>query len=378
MGQTKITQVVFRIVEDKMDVNKTIYNNLYLLQTKYSDNRLYIDYSIKSEDIKDFLFFKGNFIEKQRLAIDIIRNAMAAHGKQLLYETLVELGQIEYHIRILEPRIRDHVVHALNSYLLGIFITENYIKPIKGIFTNPFQWKIAGLFHDIGYPIEIAGGLITPFTEKVIDLKSRFIPITTKIFFKIVPVGLEELSNHVDSFNLIQRQIDKWGLIIDARREYEAKISRGEICHGMISALSVLSLIDSMYQKYNPKREFKVKRPSINGQENIDFNQEYFMEDVVPACSSIFLHNLPVSCFEKTKIELEKAPLAYLLRISDCLQEWDRPKKDEINGVPCTNFEILIDHQNRLVLKANIPDMLKDKMRNELFGALVAPDILIE
>lgn len=85
-------------------------------------------------------------------------------------------------------RQRDHFIHSVNVFVLGLAIyaqNENYREIFKGyILDNEFykkyyrdsnndysheeflyRWGIAALFHDIGYPFEIIGKQI----DKVID-----------------------------------------------------------------------------------------------------------------------------------------------------------------------------------------------------------------
>jgi len=52
----------------------------------------------------------------------------------------------------------------------------------------------------------------------------------------------------------------------------------------MISSLAVLYVIDLMYQKYNPTREY---RDIFVEGSNISCNQSCFENDVIPACEVI-------------------------------------------------------------------------------------------
>jgi hypothetical protein len=308
------------------------------------------DYGFLPCDVEGFLTNPSDFLTRQANAISIIEDIMTAHGKQELLRHVVQLAKVEHGIGELEPRVRDHVVHALLSFLLGVLLNEYFLKP-DGLNVGAFQWKLAGLFHDVGYPAQIAKDILRPYTDEINNIKRALSVTRPDVFFRIGPVGLDELANKLNSLDLIQEWLDMWGLKIDARSEYTQMIDSGGVCHGMISALSVLYIIDMMYQKYNSARTYI----DIYDPPNINWNQSYFENDVVPACAAIFVHNLPSRCFQLAPLDRSRAPLPFLLRLSDCLQDWDRPSADDPTGVPDTQFDINVI-SGRLRFKVSRPD----------------------
>lgn len=122
----------------------------------------------------------------------------------------------------------------------------------------------------------------------------------------------------------------------------------------MISALVLLYVIDLMYQKNNPRREYKDIYSHRDGGRRINFNQENFEQKIAPACAAVYIHNLPDKCFSKAKIDRSKAPVAFLLKLSDCLQEWERPSYKDHEGLSAERFDIKIENEN-LVFQAQIP-----------------------
>ena len=329
----------------------------------------YEDYCCDKDEIKGFLTIDNqDSRQRQEEAISIINKIMTAHGKQELRGTVTELARVEYGTRELEPFIRDHVVHALLSFLLGIYINENFLKS-SGCHVKPFPWKLAGLFHDIGYPVQVARNILNPFTKKINEIKHDLGVEAPDVFFKVVPVGLDKLIGGTSGLDLIQSHLDKWELKIDANREYNDMVSSGRICHGIISSLSVLYVIDLMYQKYNPER----KCQDIYDQMGVTWNQSYFENDVIPACSAIFIHNLPSNRFKTARLNKKRAPLAFLLRLSDCLQDWDRPFADNPLGIPNSEYDIQITGGRLVFTVAN--KARRDKIADEIASSLVASDI---
>lgn len=349
-----------------MNINRTLIKEINPYLYNYDCDR-------DQNEIEDFLTHHGNFLERQKEAIHIIEDIMTKHGKKELLRHVAELARVEHGIRELEPWVRDHVVHALLSFILGIYLNEKFLKPLFSCHINDFQWKLAGLFHDVGYPVQVAKDILRPFTAKINEIKGNLDVRSQDLYFKVVPVGLVNLKNNLNSLDLIQERLDEWDLQINAQKEYNQMINSGEICHGIISSLAVLYVIDLMYQKYNPKRKYSDIYAMSS---NINWNQTYFERDVISACSAIYTHNLPNRCFTNAKIDRSKAPVAFLLKLSDCLQEWERPSSTNPTGFSAAKFDIKIDN-HQLIFYANISDDNKKKIKDEISSFMVAQDVQI-
>lgn len=354
-----------------MSIKDTLLNNIN-----------FSEYIEDSAPLKEFLnipyisFEENNlindpFLEKQKTSNDLIKNIMTKHGKGMLYESVAEMARIEYGSRKLAPKHRDHVVHAVNTFILGIHINQKFFK--RDYQVKPFQWKLASLFHDIGYPVEFASRyLLRPFIENINRITNSSGLDNKNIHFEIVPHGLENLKNNINSFDLINNCLEKWDINIDAKKVYDDLNKSGNINHGIISSLTVLNIIDLIYDKYNPERK---KEYSL--QEGMNCNQTIFEEDIIPACSAIYIHDLVGKDEYNIKIDRSKAPLAFLLRLSDCLQEWDRPSSENLNGFSSSKFNIEIE-KDHLILYANIPDSSRKKIENEIDKTLICPDVKIK
>lgn len=333
-----------------------------------------IGYSCRTDDIKDFMMSHTSFLERQAKAIQIIDRVMNVHGKKALLSHVVELARVEHGIRELEPWVRDHVVHALLTFILGIYINERFIRYTSNYPVDNFQWKLACLFHDIGYPIQLARDIIKPFVEKINEIKTRIGVPASDLSFRIVPSGIENLQRGINSFDLIQQRINDWNLCIDVKKEYNQMIDSGIICHGIISALAILYVTDLMYQKHNPVRnhiDIYSDKPHVN------WNQIYFENDVISACTAIYIHNLPDRCFCNSKIDRLKAPLAFLLKLSDILQEWERPSADNPGGLESIKFDIEVSNDKLLIFHIDLSDEKGREIKNKISSFLVASDVQI-
>lgn len=266
-------------------------------------------YDLDKEDVSRFLQVGSS--DKRKEAIEIVGKLIYQHEKIQLRDSLINLMDIEYELIKLRKSGRDHVAHSVFTYLLGIYLNEEIFDGR----VDPTHWKFAALFHDIGYSFELTAKHLFDQVNRLNEIKNSIIN-STEIVPSISFSHLESLHNQKNSFDLITKQLQEWGINLDAKKEMDEKIKSGKVCHGMISALMFLSTTDAIYQMKNPMREYKAVGHGAN------FNQYNFDNYVVPASSAIFIHN-----FEELsrKIKIEQAPLPYLLKLSDSLQDWDRP-----------------------------------------------------
>ena len=71
---------------------------------------------------------------------------------------------------------------------------------------------------------------------------------------------------------------------------------------------------------------------------------------------------------------------ALLLKLSDALQEWERPSGKNQDGLPASAFSIDMEKSgslDKLVLTADISNNRIDEIRREVYSTLIAPDIEI-
>ncbi len=265
---------------------------------------------------------------------------------------------------------RDHFLHSVNVFLLGLAIysqnkiyrdkfREYVIKSpykkyyrINGEFSNEeflYRWGIAALFHDIGYPVEIIGKQLKKFlndsvksisstydAETAIDFrdfnefnsivkletgfadsfretypKSKFLDL-----FKPTDIMAHKIAN---DFRIDVNQLIKHlNVFIDIMGE------NGFIDHGFFSSILVLNSYGHLIQKYAKDNDF-------------------FFYPIVDSGTAILLHNYYRNVLQKPPFGLDsmhpgESPLAYLLILCDELQEWNRQpfgikdkKKSQVN-----------------------------------------------
>ena len=279
--------------------------------------------------------------------------------------TLLDLVEImkdyEQKTGDLIDRQRDHFIHSVNVFLLGLAVysqNKNYRKVFKEYIKSSdydkfyktendefsdeeflYRWGVASLFHDIGYPFEIIGKQLNKFINDSVDSISNSYDVNVSIDFKdfdefnsIVRVHpydfadkyREKYTNSkiIDLFKPTEIMAHKiahnFGFDINQYKELRNHLNsfilymkeKNFIDHGFFSAILVLNSYGSLIQKYAK-------------------NKDFFFYPIVDSASAILLHNYYNKTLQKEPfclgpLYVESHPIAFLLILCDELQEWNR------------------------------------------------------
>lgn len=354
-----------------MHIGEKILNKIdAALEDKYS---IYIDQD-DWDTLKRPLLFDNNgkidrptFEKRQEKSIAIIKQILNIHGKADIVKFLGRLASIEPRIQELQPWVRDHVVHAVNTFILGVYILEKVNFPsFRGArFDYPFMWKLCGPTHDLGYPVEIAHNIIRePFTAELNDILDEIDSPSPKLEPETYPKNLDRLCSNRDGIEIIQQRLADWALGIDIEHYLGWLRRKDKADHGVVSGLAQLKVIDALYYKVNPNREFRdINRNGLN------FNQKNFDLDIVSASAALFIHNIDLNYYGfSNKITLDIAPIAFLIFLCDTFQEWDRYSEnkpvysgDDFN-IKCTRNSI------SLIVPEDIEQKIFAALRQRLSG----------
>ena len=277
-------------------------------------------------------------------------------------------------------RQRDHFIHSVNVFLLGLAIYaknknyrnvfkehienstyERYYRNSKGKLSHEeflYRWGIASLFHDIGYPFEIIGKQLNKFINDGVKSISNAYDVNVSIDFKdfnefnsIVRLYPYEFADEyrenypkskiLDLFKPTEIMAHKIALDFNFNKE-KFKLLRKHlnnfviymkennfIDHGFYSAILVLNSYGSLIQKYSR-------------------HNDYFFYPIVESATAILLHNYYNKTLQKDPFNLglldcETNPIAYLLILCDELQEWNRQ--------PFGVIDVQKSHVNDLIIK---------------------------
>jgi hypothetical protein len=341
-----------------MNINESIYRNLRDVD--------YDIFFLPGPVVHSFLMGSLHPDRKRAVAYEIVEHVMAPHSKGAFDTFLWELARIEEGIAALQPHHRDHVVHSVYCFLLGIWLGRWSMENGRH-----YSWKLASLFHDIAYPIEIACGVLSNFTTNVETTRNRLHLEDNRhrVVFQVCPSELIMLSGNISSFTLIQNRINEWGLSIDVEHEFNEGVQKGVLCHGMLGALILLKVLDDLYDHHNPGHEHRhiITRTTVGNDSS--WHQSFFDNEIVDAVVAIFLHNLDLGLFSSKKISRVNAPIAYFLRLCDGLQEWERPSSRIKNGLSRRLFDCVFDEHTLTFVVNRNPD-LRDKMEMETGAVL--------
>lgn len=251
---------------------------------------------------------------------------------------------------------RDHFIHSVNVFILGLAIYARNSR-YRDAFTTTvmdearypenfstakeeflFRWGIAALFHDVGYPVEIIGKQIGTFLKFATDadhddkLGSVKAHLEFENFRRLNSVAevipkkefirsfYEQNANSVyidllQPIDLLAQKIsDALGIpILGIKQKLDLYLSEmatsGFIDHGYYSAIIVLKWYGYLIQTTgeNPLR---------------------FYHSIVDSACAILLHNYYnmtlIKEFKLAPLNAEQYPIAYLLMFCDEMQDWNR------------------------------------------------------
>ncbi len=287
-------------------INSTIFDHFRSHRKNYPEN-------LTDSLVEEFISFDAGFKryeDRQCLALQLIGEILGPHQKKMMTNHLAVLSELELKFNPYDYSARDHVIHAVLTYFLGVYLAD-----LLAVTVDDFQWKLAALLHDIGYPLEKLPrhcGLL----EKEINAFGEDLQEFQKVSFNRKIEGLERLFDSVSSFTLITSKLAKFGFKLRSKEVFDSFASK-DMDHGVVSGLILLKCIDTLYHKNNPSKLIYMDR------DDKFWSYDNFTIDILDSATSIFLHNLKPEVLP-SKFNLALCPLAFLLRLTDELQDWER------------------------------------------------------
>ncbi len=296
---------------------------------------------------------KKSAFEVYRTFFDSYRITLEGRSNPFI-DLLDVLLSYEERAATLIDKQRDHYVHSVNVFLLGLSIysqNPHYRAAFDAVILNKknyphsydtkheeffYRWGIASLFHDVGYPVEITGKQINKFIDFATEVDGRT-PVKTHLKFE----NFEELNSiaevipkqefiqsyyqkhpscvYVDLLKPLDLLAHKLHLSLGVDLEViksslnrfpEIMSENGFIDHGFYSAIIVLRWYAFLIQ-------------------SCQYKPEYFFYPILDSASAILLHNyyknvLLKPPYQKGPLSPEEHPIAFLLILCDELQEWNR------------------------------------------------------
>ena len=301
----------------------------------------------------------------QSTSQDIYSAYLTTYRMSGLNELITQMHKYEVLSSQLIAKHRDHFEHAINVFLLGISVYQSNsslrqaINDMLGYADKYpaieeeflFRWGMSALFHDVGYPLEIAYETIKEFATKLINpcliLKDDAIQSSNNRIFTQEPIAVLNFPNlndiiHINFLNpkeefavsyydkypelkdnlpdnsllAIAKIISEMGFaspdnIFNKIKESITKgLENGLVDHGIYSSIVFLKWTNKAYSEAN-------------------WNPAYYYYPIVNSAAAIFLHNTYEYLFRTPPYSLpplnvNSNPLAFLLILCDRTQETNR------------------------------------------------------
>ncbi|MFH2111178.1 MAG: hypothetical protein ABIJ47_07975 [Candidatus Bathyarchaeota archaeon] len=381
-------------------------NILYQIRASIKETKNF--FSIHDSENDDLTVYAINFLNSQTYgeletnATEFMNKILEIHGKiNSVGGPALTLNMIELH----DPKIRDehrlHFVHLINVFLLGLYIyhsmkqvkeaiindivsSPNEIPSRNGLFNYSggteegefqYRWRLTAIGHDIGYPIELSKNRICNLLDYIKKLDNVQQDVTVFSDFERYNDWniFSEIDSSVTSINL------RTYALYQKTHPAHQKIFHD---HGIYGANLFLRLMHESFDK----EPCSIKR--LNNY-TIIFDLKLLHRGLKKIARAIALHNLDsyedalkISQVENDRLyKLYGESLAWLLKISDELQEW---YKFQINNIPPRNIplppvELSIELQLDKIIVHNFPKSERDiKELLKKFMRYYSPSNLIQ
>ena len=309
------------------------------------------------------------------LAPSVLGNATGVHGKwQDSVRCLVEAMDSIERTAVTRREHRLHLLHLVNVFLLGLYLYhaservreafDRWIRattPPKEYVLNGvrcgwrysggseygeflYRWRLASTAHDIGTLISVAGWdpeLVRARQEELFRACGATDPHGSFRRSTVCNLcALRMLNRHVAEFSLLCHAMTHhvWPLGGSVYRE-----------HGLHGALTLMEAMRLLFEQHGAEGGAPVVDKIGVGL--VVWDQLLLETSILHALQAVALHNVDIHtpayvgghlpplrlcasigrCATGRRLyDLDERPLAWLLKISDSLQEWDKPSLREL------------------------------------------------
>lgn len=328
-------------------------------------------------------------------AESLMNFALDIHGKtEAMGPIITSMKNFELNGRYSYEKQRTHYLHSTNNYLLGLYLyhgcsiikkaihnemrrtSEKKKIRYKGEVSNWqysggsvegeffYRWRLCSLCHDIGYPISLSTN------EKDINtylLESGINNLNNLKCRKLLPNNEALLEAFLDLKTYMDEKENNPG---PGKEKYD---------HGIMGGLIFFYKMDKLFLE-KPTVEYK------NGGKII-WDRVVFNTSLKEVANAVAMHNLEMheaalkksllKPFDCKIFDIDKNALSWLLKVTDMLQEWDKPKAldyDEKKHIPEQDIEIEMTPEEIIV--TGFDSDTKNKINEKLEKYFKRPEIL--
>ena len=306
-----------------------------------------------------------NETERYQATYHILESIWSKHPELGLMPDYCFLSKME-HGGAYYSGYRDHLTHMFKVYLLGLFLYEKDETVRQMTDEKEFfpVWTLCALWHDVGYLIETEAGArdskeattaFRIFNESLSFPLTKLYPFGSFLDnepvwqkkYNVFPAKIDSLADceeklsHFDSFGKsVQLTHDD---NTNPIKEYyhfisQPRTERNYYDHGIVSASFLLFICDSLCDYMNNSKSFNMYKDEEKKRDEFLSTMDSLSCFVQKAAIAIALHNITKDHNDTCRKELIKKgitisnfsinkdtePYAWLLRVCDETQCWDR------------------------------------------------------
>jgi len=304
--------------------------------------RFFVDFASKKTDGTDMACFRRaveQFCESGKkedaFSVYFCYNEvfhLLGEGYENTKKLLELLADHEYHAGELLKKHRDHYSHSAYVFVLGLAIYAGdatyrrafcrhygFDEADKEEFL--YLWGMTALFHDIGYPFQLAYEQVQSYTENVWGPKHPDSPYVTlgnlTAFWRIDPENAMYIRSALHTDAKFESINDLLAYGMDRKLGYSQELMR--------------PLLEKRVKQQTEYMDHGYFSAVLLAKQMFEKSYRDFTKNILDVLTAILLHNslnkydLPKQQFPNAHpIDLEEHPLAHLLMLCDELQCWDR------------------------------------------------------
>lgn len=258
------------------------------------------------------------------------------------------LSDHEYHSGELLSKHRDHYSHSVYVFALGLAVyahDKTFRNNFLGFYDLPdnavsastylYLWGMTSLFHDIGYPFQLAHEQIKIYTSELWGEKAGFRPyVSFGNLDKFIAID-ENVSDKLSDTLCIDRKFTT----LDELLAYGLNKRLGFDENFIVSLLRERIINQPKFVDHGYFGAVTLAKQLL------DMPEFKMTEQRLDVITAILLHN-SLSKFDLKNshpISAEEHPLAYMLMLCDELQNWDRLAYGKVSKRDPIAWDIKID-----------------------------------
>lgn len=278
---------------------------------------------------------------------------------------------------------RLHFSHQANVFLLGLYIYHNF-EPLRiqmdremtettvEIPREPpyspfrysggdqygeflYRWRLSSLCHDIGTGIHLCRG------------EENKIAGTLKRFRFQKPISSIRELYLFEGHDLLANLDNACGIIkFSQYTQYQEAHPFPDNIHHDHGIMGGLVFLQLMYGAYSRHQENQISR-NVDGME-VFWHPEILSHSIIQIAMSIAMHNLDkypqaLQNFSSTAkvFDIQRCPLAWLLKITDLIQEWDKPKIGMEQAEQDASTDLALAFSDSKIFVSNFPKEKKEE-----------------